>query len=75
MEVAPHIIVDENICFGKPVVKGTRVPVALVLEKLAAGIPEEEIIREYEITDEDIKAILRYAANLISEEQLRIVAS
>ncbi|MCX5636891.1 MAG: DUF433 domain-containing protein [Planctomycetota bacterium] len=38
MEIAPRITVDEKIRFGKPVIKGTRVPVDLVLGKLAGGM-------------------------------------
>ena len=67
MEIAPGIVVDERIRFGKPVIKGTRVPVELVLEKLAAGISEDEIIHEYEVTQEDIRAALHYAATLFTK--------
>ncbi len=74
MEIANRIIVDEKIRFGKPVIKGTRVPVNLVIGKLASGLSYEEVIAEYEITKEDILAALDYAAKHLSGEEVRAVA-
>ena len=74
MEIAKRIIVDEKIRFGKPVIKGTRVPVDLVIGKLAGGLSYEEVIAEYEITREDILAALDYAAKHLSDEEVRAVA-
>lgn len=65
--------IEENpkIMFGKPVIKGTRLTVEIILEKLANSESEEEIINDYPvITKEDIKACLLYAANRISLEEL-----
>ena len=73
MEVAPGIIVDKNIKFGKPVIKGSRVPVELILGKLAAGVAEDEICREYLVNPEDILAALNYAAGLVAEVQYRAI--
>jgi len=50
MEIAPRISVDEKIRFGKPVISGTRVPVDLIIGKLAGGMTYEEVIAEYKIT-------------------------
>jgi uncharacterized protein (DUF433 family) len=58
MEIAPRINVDEKIHSGKPVIKETRVPVDLIIGKLAGGMTYEEVIAEYEITREDILAVL-----------------
>ncbi|MBI4766187.1 MAG: DUF433 domain-containing protein [Deltaproteobacteria bacterium] len=74
MEIANRIIVDEKIRFGKPVIKGTRVPVDLVIGKLAGGLSYEEVRAEYEITKEDILAALDYAAKHLSDEEVRAVA-
>jgi uncharacterized protein (DUF433 family) len=52
MEIAPRISVDEKVRFGKPVITGTRVPVDLILGKLAGGMACEEVMAEYEITRE-----------------------
>ena len=62
MEIAPGIEVNEKPRFGKPVIKGTRVPVDLILGKLAGGMTYEEVMAEYDITKEDILSALRYAS-------------
>jgi uncharacterized protein (DUF433 family) len=72
-EIAPHIAVDENVRFGRPVIAGTRVPVDLVLAKLAAGMTIEELGTEYGLTAIDVRAALAYAAKALSEEQIRAV--
>ena len=73
MEIAPRISVDENVRFGRPVISGTRVPVDLIVGKLAGGMKYEEIVQEYDITQEDILACLDYAAKTISAEEVRAV--
>jgi len=74
MEIAPRISVRESVRFGKPVITGTRVPVDLILGKLAGGMTYEEVMAEYEITREDILAVLDYAAKTLSSEQIRAVS-
>jgi len=73
MEIAPRISVDESVRFGKPVITGTRVPVDLLLGKLAGGMTYEEVMAEYEITREDILAALDYAAKTLASEEIRAV--
>ncbi|WP_353683697.1 DUF433 domain-containing protein [Thermodesulfovibrio sp. 3907-1M] len=64
-----RISVDPQICSGKPCIKGTRIPVHIILELLASGESFEDIKKAYpNITDEDIKACLSYAATLADEE-------
>jgi len=72
MEIAPGVEVNEGIRFGKPVIKGTRVPVELILGRLAGGMGFEELMREYEITLEDILAALDYAAKVVGQEQIKV---
>lgn len=72
-EIAPRIVVDEQIRFGKPVIKGTRVPVELVVGKLAGGMTFEEVMREYDLTQQDILAALSYAAQVLAQEEIRVV--
>jgi len=72
MEIATRICVDEKICFGKPVICGTRVPVDLILGQLAGGMTYEDVIREYDIVREDIFAALDYAAKVLSGEEIKI---
>ena len=63
-----RIVIDANIQHGKPVIRGTRVPVARVLEGLAGGMSIQEVVREYEITEEDVRAALAFAGDLIDKE-------
>jgi uncharacterized protein (DUF433 family) len=65
---------NPDIMLGKPVIKGTRLTVELLLEKLAYGYSEKEIIAEYPfISREDIQATLLYASRVISlEEEISI---
>ena len=65
---------NPDIMLGKPVIKGTRLTVELLLEKLAYGYSEEELIAEYPfISREDIQATLLYASRVISlEEEISI---
>lgn len=74
VELAPRIIVDPSIRFGKPVIKGTRVPVDLIVAEVAGGMGLDDVAEEYGITTEDVKAALNYAAQLIAEEEIRAVA-
>lgn len=73
MQIAPKIEVNEKVRFGKPVIAGTRVPVDLILGKLAGGMTYEEVMAEYEITREDILAVLDYACHTLAGEQIRAV--
>ncbi len=64
-----------EIMFGKPVIKGTRLQVDLLLEKLAYGYTEEKLAEEYPfITKEDIQAALLYASKVLSLEEEFLVA-
>ena len=72
MEIAPRVEVNEKTCFGKPVIKGTRVPVELLLGKLAGGMTFEEVMKEYAITLEDILAALDYASKVVGQEEIKV---
>ncbi len=73
LEIAPRITIDEKVRFGKPVIKGTRVPVDLIIGKLAGGMTYDEVMSEYDLTKEDILAALDYAAKHLSDEEVRAV--
>jgi uncharacterized protein (DUF433 family) len=64
-----RIVLDPKTCHGKPVIRGTRVPVARVIGYLAGGMSFEDLQRDYELTAEDVRAALDYAAELLSKEQ------
>lgn len=66
-----RIEINVRRLMGKPVIKGTRIPVSLIIELVANGLKPSEIIREYpELTLEDIKASLLYASRLVEREVL-----
>jgi uncharacterized protein (DUF433 family) len=69
MKVKERIIIDPKIQHGKPVIRGTRVPVARVIAELAGGMTREEVMNEYEISAEDVSAALAYAADLVEAEE------
>jgi uncharacterized protein (DUF433 family) len=71
-EIFPGIVSDKEILGGEAVIKGTRIPVALVLSHLAAGMSTDEIVYEYDLTIEDIRAALGYAAKRIGEEAMGV---
>jgi uncharacterized protein (DUF433 family) len=60
VEIAPRIVADPAVRFGRPVIKGTRVPVDLVVAKLVS-MSKDEVAAEYDITLDDIRAALSYA--------------
>ena len=64
-----RIVIDPEIQHGKPVIRGTRVPITRIVGGFAGGMTKEEIIQDYEVTEEDISAALHYAAELIDSEE------
>ena len=66
-----RITTDPNVLAGKPVIRGTRIPVYLIVELLAAGNSRPDILKEYpQLTDEDITAAMAYASELLRGELL-----
>ena len=66
-----RILVDPNVCHGKPCVRGTRIMVSVILDNLAEGLTPEMIVADYPpLTLEDIRTALSYAAVLTGEEEL-----
>jgi len=65
-----RIIQDPDILTGKPVVEGTRIPVELVLAKLAANPDLDDLFQDYpRLTVEDVKACLEYASELVQQQE------
>lgn len=73
-EIFPGVVVDPEIVHGKPVLAGTRIPVALVLGQLAGGVSFEELEREYGVTRQQAQDALGYAAQLVASEIVYAVA-
>lgn len=68
-----EIIIDENIRFGKPIIKGTRITVDEILGALASGMTFEEIEKEYGVNKDDILSALKYATEIVSEEHVGLL--
>jgi uncharacterized protein (DUF433 family) len=69
--IQQRIEVNPEVMTGKPVIRGTRIPVELVVRLLAQGIQEAEILLEYpRLQPEDIRAALTYAAYVVAGEEV-----
>lgn len=68
-----RISINPNVCHGKPCIKGTRIWVSLIVDNLAAGSSEEEILKAYpSLSREDIRAALAFAAEMARERYVDI---
>ena len=65
-----RIVLNPKLHHGKPVIKGTRVPIVAIIGGLAGGMSMEEVCRDYEVTEEDVRAALSYAVGLIDSERV-----
>jgi uncharacterized protein (DUF433 family) len=64
-------VADPDVLVGKPVIKGTRISVELVMDLLAAGYTIDQIIEQYDhLTREDIQACLAYAKEVVQSERV-----
>ncbi|MFL6601584.1 MAG: DUF433 domain-containing protein [Steroidobacteraceae bacterium] len=63
-----RIVLDPAVVHGKPVIRGTRLPVTVVVGSLAGGMTFEEVQREYDLTADDIRAALKFVADLAEQE-------
>jgi uncharacterized protein (DUF433 family) len=69
--VHDRITTDPKVMFGKPVIRGTRITVELILRKIAAGMTEQEIIAHHpHLTAEDIRAAAAFAAEHLASEDI-----
>ena len=66
-----RIEIDPNVMMGKPVIKGTRIKIELILRKLAEGASEDELLDAYpRLARDDIRAAIAYAADTIAHEEI-----
>jgi uncharacterized protein (DUF433 family) len=73
MEWRERISIDPAVCHGQACIKGTRIPVAVVLDNLAAGLSPEEIVASYPpLRVDDVRAATAYAAELARERVVEI---
>ena len=69
-----RIELNPRVCNGKPVIKGTRIPVSVVLEQIAEGESWDDLLKGYpELNKDDIKAALLYASASIEHTDVRAV--
>lgn len=74
MTVTERIEIDPGVMMGKPVIRGTRITVELILRKLAEGATEADLFDAYpKLTREDIRAAIGYAADTLAHEETIIV--
>ena len=70
-QLRQRISLDPKLMLGKPVIRGTRIPVELIVRMLAQGVPESDILREYpRLQPDDIRAALAYAARVLAHEDV-----
>ncbi len=72
-ELLKRISIDPQVCFGKPCIRGTRIWVSLIVDNLAEGISEAELLTSYpQLQLEDIRAALAYAAEMTRERVIPV---
>jgi uncharacterized protein (DUF433 family) len=71
--IIERISIDPRICFGKPCIRGTRIWVSLIVDNLADGVPEAQLLTAYpQLETEDIRAALAFAAEMTRERIIPI---
>jgi uncharacterized protein (DUF433 family) len=72
--IADRIEIDPKVMMGKPVIRGTRITVELILRKLSEGATEADLLDAYpRLTRADVHAAIRYAADTLAHEEIGIV--
>lgn len=73
--IADRIEIDPKVMMGKPVIRGTRITVELILRKLSEGATQSDLLDAYpRLTRADIQAAIRYAADILAHEEIGIVS-
>lgn len=68
MSISNRIAIDPAVHYGTPVIRGTRLPVTVVVGSLAGGMLFAEVEREYDITADDIRAALKFVMELVQQK-------
>ena len=75
MNIYDRIEINPKVMMGKPVIRGTRIPVELILRKLSEKATETDLLHSYpQLAAEDIQAAIRFAADTIAQEETVIVS-
>ncbi len=73
--ISGRIEIDPNVMMGKPVIRGTRIAVELILRKLSEGATQDDLLDAYpRLTADDIQAAIRYAADTLAHEEIGSVS-
>ncbi len=73
--IADRIEIDPKVMIGKPVIRGTRITVELILRKLSEGATQSDLLDAYpRLTRADVQAAIRYAADMLAHEEIGIVS-
>ncbi len=76
MFVEDRIEINPLVCNGRPVIKGTRIPITVILEQISEGQTWQELLSDYpELGMQDIKAVLRYAKMFIENSEIETVSA
>lgn len=71
MKLAERIEANPDVMLGKPVIRGTRVPVELILRRISEGATEEDLLASYpHLTRNDVRAAVAFAADTIAYEEI-----
>ena len=75
MLLTDRVEINPAVMLGKPVIRGTRIPVELIIRKLGEGVTEDDLLDAYpRLTRDDIQAALLYAADALSHETILLQA-
>ena len=76
MTTTDRVEINPGVMLGKPVIRGTRIPVELLLRKLSEGASESELLKAYpRLVREDIQAAIGYAADTLAHEEVIFVSA
>ncbi|HEV3512595.1 MAG TPA: DUF433 domain-containing protein [Candidatus Sulfotelmatobacter sp.] len=76
MTLTDRIEINPQVMLGKPVIRGTRIPVELILRKLSEGATEVNLLDAYpRLSREDIQAAMRYAADMLAHEEVVFIGN
>ncbi len=75
-ETQARVVIDADVCGGRPRIRGTRIEIAIILDGLAEGLTPEQLVDHYpQLTLEDIRATLGYAAELVRESVYKLATA
>ena len=71
-QVLERISINPNVCFGKPCIRGRRIWVALILDLLANGMSYSEVMKEYDLEEDDLLACIAYGAEMSRDQYIPV---